>query len=596
MTATDYIDDRGFSGQATYFADLDKCQPASALSPEPTYRRWRMLKYEAESLSGVMLLAGPEAAAPNLTYPLGVSGWHSVSVGAYGGLIYAKEISIRTKVQVLARLSGEKTFTLLTLPEEWQREEDEGELIREMYWKAADLTGQDIVLGQLSWRAAAGDGMGSLQSADARLAYIKLVPLSEAEVEAIRADQQRSDRRRLFVHNDAGSFFFRCRPTSAEDIRRHVEPYRDSDISRLYWEAGGGDLLKYPSKIGRNSTYDGLMDFPRQGDRLGAEARRLLRNRGIDPFQVALDHAHEIGIELHAAYRVAGFHYPPPLDHFNYGPSFYSYHPELRGVDKDGNPTPRLSYAYPEVRRFVISVLREIAGYDVDGICLLYNRRPPLVDYEPPLVEAFTKKYGQDPRRLDDDDPRWMSYRARVLTQFMREVREAMDSVAEEKGRGRIEVTAVVLSEQENLLNAIDLEAWINEGLVDTIVPYTSQPNLESSAESWADAGAVEYFVSLTNGTTCKLAVNLMPRDMSAEAYRRRAGALYDAGVENLFFWDADTLQSRSNNEGAWNALRRLGHREEIEAWMAAGEPSLATPGMELLRIGDWLISYDTPG
>jgi len=36
----------------------------------------------------------------------------------------------------------------------------------------------------------------------------------------------------------------------------------------------------------------------------------------------------------------------------------------------------------------VVSVLREIAAYGVDGIALLYCRRPPLLDYEPPLVDG----------------------------------------------------------------------------------------------------------------------------------------------------------------------------------------------------------------
>ncbi len=58
----DRIGDGWLSGQPNYRTDLDRCTPADALS-------------------GVMLLAGPETAAPTITYLLGVRGLHAVSIG-----------------------------------------------------------------------------------------------------------------------------------------------------------------------------------------------------------------------------------------------------------------------------------------------------------------------------------------------------------------------------------------------------------------------------------------------------------------------------------------------------------------------------------
>ena len=220
------------------------------------------------------------------------------------------------------------------------------------------------------------------------------------------------------------------------------------------------------------------------------------------------------------------------------------------------------------------------------------------MEYEPPLVEGFKAEHGKDPRELDETDPRWLSYRATVLTQLHREVRDAMDAVAEERGLSRrIAVSAIVMSsEQENLANGMDLKAWVDEGLVDTIIPYTSVPGLSSTAEAWANASDVDYFVSLTKGTACKLAPNIMPRENTAEQFREKAAALYEAGVENLFFWDTDVLQPRLLDVRSWDALCRLGHRDEIEAWMRAGKPGLAAPTTTLRKLGDWDLSYMTPG
>ena len=70
----DYIDDRGFASAPIYITDLDGCQPATAISPEPRHRHWRAMPYETVGLSGTMLLAGPETAAPSVVYPLDQSG------------------------------------------------------------------------------------------------------------------------------------------------------------------------------------------------------------------------------------------------------------------------------------------------------------------------------------------------------------------------------------------------------------------------------------------------------------------------------------------------------------------------------------------
>ena len=599
VKTSEHLADRGFAAEPIYLTDLDSCRPASALSAVPKPGHWRTLRYTTEAHTGTMILAGPETAAPEVTYPLRVSGMHAVSIGVWADHITPGTTrwygEARRFTEVLARLSGDDTQSLLTLPAQgWGFDEQ----IRELFWRVADLTDRELELGQVAWRIAPGDGIGAVQCAGAKIAYMKLVPLSEDEVDAWHADQQRTDTRRIFVHNDAGGPLY-YRPTNAEQIRRHVEHYRDSDMSRLYWEAGGGDSLGYPTKIGRFRTGDEVSkDFERVLQRLGVEGRLILRDKGIDPFQVALEHAHKLGMEFHAGYRVAGFHYPPPHDHFNEGPTFYKSHPELRGVDRDGNATPRISYAYPEARAFVVSLLKEMAGFPIDGICLLYNRRPPLVEYEQPLIEGFTAEYGDDPRQIDEDDPRWLSYRARTLTQFLREVREAMDEAGLAQGRGkRLEVSAVVMASlEENLFHAMDLKAWVDEGLIDTIMPYSSFPDLESMEEAWTDPSDILPFVSITKGTACKLAPNIMPRQLSPEAIRRRAAALYDAGVDNLFLWDADVLQPRSNSAGSWNVFKRLGHREEIDAWREAGEPGLETPVVTITNLGDWDLSYRTPG
>ena len=52
----------------------------------------------------------------------------------------------------------------------------------------------------------------------------------------------------------------------------------------------------------------------------------------------------------------------------------------------------------------------------------------------------------------------------------------------------------------------------------------------------------------------------------------------------------------RTNLRPMWSALKRLGHRDEIRAWVEAGEPALSSGIVPLTRLGDWDTAYETPG
>lgn len=567
---------------AIYRMDFDRCEPASALAREAQPQHWRLLNFESDAGNGVMLVAGQNTAAPEISYPLDLTGWYAISFGlrsAYGD----------TEVQV--KLSDESTFTILTHRVEGAAKDR----IDDVFWKVSKLAGQSIVLRQLCIQTVPenAESIGNACSG-AWIAYIKLVPLPDAEVEQLLAERKAGTTRTLFAHNDAWSDHYRLRPTTAAEIKRMIEPYRDTDFAALFWEGCQGDRCNYFTKIGLMPTDDGSKDPYRVGDRLAAESWRILLKDQIDPFRVAVDYTHDIGLEFHGALRTSGFRFPVPEDTWTAGGA-YDRHPEWRGVDRQGRPTPRLSYAFPEFRRYVISLLQEMATYPIDGVCLLFNRRPPFLEYEAPIVEGFQREFGVDPRQLDERDPRWLAYRGRTMTLFMQEVRAAMNDSARQSNRSQpLSISAIVMSTQaENTFYGLDLEAWIREKTVDMIVPYTSVPKLLSTGDSWVNPQEAEYFLRITDGAACKLALNIMPRQLPAETYFTRAHRLYQAGARNLFFWDTNGRHDFSVN---WNALRRLGHQDEIRAWVSSGSPAFHRPGATMTKLGDWDLTYATPG
>lgn len=579
--------DEPVNDEAVYITDLARCQPQSCLSESPKRRAWHVQPYETAELSGNLLSAGEETAAPDVSLGLALSGWHRIFVGVYP--------DHRGLGSIELKLSGDPCYTHLNMGPDWTNSSPHGQSIYELFWKDADLTGREISIRQVCTPTGSSDEPAAVSCQRTKVAYVKLVPMSEGLVREVESDRRRKDTRRLFAHNDAHGYLFLYGTATEAAVRNEIEPYRHTDFSRLYWECGAGDLMFYLGQVGRLPACDGIEDFDRQGDRLHAETWRSFRAQRLDPFVVALEAAREIGLSFHASYRPAGFFYPPPLEQWNPGSLYFS-RPDLRMVGKDGRIAPRISYAFADTRRFVINLLLEVAQHPVDGICILYNRRPPLVDYEPPLVEGFIEAHGEDPRRLADDNPRWLAYRSVALTEFHRELREALDELAREQGRDRIMVSACVLNREENFRNGLDLEGWIAEGLIDTLIPYTDLPELDSMGMAWEDEETVGYFVRLVEGTPCQLALNVMPRHMPPELFRRKAASLYAQGVENLFFWDSAGPSGRAHFGASWDALRRLGHRDEIDAWLRDGEPSLRAASTQLRKLGDYDLTYQTPG
>ena len=588
-TATAHIGDLGLSQPPIYLTNLDRCQPADALSAEARTGQWRAFAYSTAAFTGTLLYAGDHTAAPTVTYPLGVSGWHAISIGQ---MVHDHEL-YEWSGDLLAKLSGERGFTNLHLPPRINPQPGGGVQLTETFFKIADLTDQDVQFKQVAVSAEVGREDGVYDCQPARPAYIKLVPLTDGEVAAMQADRARTDTKRLFAHSDNHGWMGHSRPTTPAEVQGLLEPYRNTDFARIYLESGGGDLLNYFTKIGRDHTLDHHDDFSHTGYRNQSQAWRSFRDQGIDPYDVAIEHVHDMGMEVHAAWRVTGFHYPPPNDHFNSGAGVFGAHPEWRSLDRDGRTTPRLSYSYPGFRAFAISLLREMAEKPVDGVCLLYNRRPPFTEYEPHIVEAFKAASGQDPHQLDEHDPDWLRFRARVMTDFMRELRAGLSEVAAATGRDKpVHVSAIVMKDEaENLHRALDLRAWVAEGLVDTIIPYTSAPDLNSRVPAWEEPEReLAFFLDLVRGTPVTLAPSVLQRSMTPENYQRAAGRIYGAGAERLFFWDCTTAHD------SFKGLRSLGHRENIEAWRQGGEPNLSAPQHTLTTLGDWDFSYDTPG
>ncbi len=262
---------------------------------------------------------------------------------------------------------------------------------------------------------------------------------------AAEPPKPRSGEKLIVINDDGFSAFYSGRYKTAEDLRKQVMSFKDTQVGVFEWCVIAGSRANYPSKV-TELIGTGVTDFGRRGDQLVAETLRRLADEGTDTLEVVAAACHEAGIACFASLRMNGDY----ADNYMQGAigrlansDFWRAHPELRCQGEGGQS--RLSFAHREVREFKLGILREVAARDIDGINLDFLRHPPFFGTELPAES-----------------------RAAVMTGFVRDVRRLLDDEGRKKGR-HLGLSARV-EWNEYLNRGCDIETWLKEGLLDYLV------------------------------------------------------------------------------------------------------------------------------
>jgi len=175
----------------------------------------------------------------------------------------------------------------------------------------------------------------------------------------------------------------------------------------------------------------GCGNIPSRHRRMGVVMRE------IDPLAACAKHAHQHGMKVYAWVTI--------FDSLYYAPKseFFQQHPEYTWVSRDGKKyIPGVPcYAYPEVRRYRLEQIKELVGYDVDGIFLSIRSHSPWrgrrtgggnegargYGFNEPVVKEYIRRFGKDPRqaRRDSvDELRFVQLKGDFLTRFLREAKQ----------------------------------------------------------------------------------------------------------------------------------------------------------------------------
>ncbi|MFT5327895.1 MAG: lysophospholipase L1-like esterase [Planctomycetaceae bacterium] len=552
------------SGKAELITDMTLCTPTDALSKRREHAKWKVFQYETAEFSGKCLSIGRESSAPDLTLKLGKQGWHAV----YIGLSTITDLVRPEKNNVEVRLTSDPAYTRLS--NRLDLASPRRDVLDEVFLGVADLNDNDL-------------HFSTVYEMPARIHYVKIIPLTDAEAAAELADRKQKATRTSVATFDGFTWIHPFRPQNRADLAATFSAYRQSDFKTWWFQVGGADLVHHPTKVG-NLMGGHLDTFPRSVDREYVESVRHLHSKGVDPLRVAVEEAHAQDAEILICLRAAGWKGAPPWEEF-FMSEFYEAHPEWRCIDHDGTPTMHMSYAVEEVQDHLLKVYREVLQRGPDGAGFMFHRGMPMMLWEEPFCRRFIKKVGEDPRELAEDDPRVFQMRAEIVTGFMRKIRAVLDETAKKQGdsdrRLKLAVTTFATL-ADNKRFGLDVETWIEEKLIDQVgiawfAHYTSGIKTKS--------GETAYYSRITEGTDVKIFPFYVGWKMdSAADLLSKVARDYDAGADGIAVWDPNQFEEwQSGNNPYWPLVSRLGHRDQIRDGSLLYKP-VATP---LTRLGE---------
>lgn len=591
----------------TLFCDLGSlCVPQSHISDAREKFKWNRVPYETAHHKGTMLTAFQDARPEDVELHPQLEGYHRIFV--------CLKTSANNVVRI--RLSGEAEWMEVSAANQGGYS---AHALEESFWRVADMTGQRLVIGKHRYGVPA----------DAMLAWLRFEPMCDEEVAAWRADQARADTKRIYATDDLHNRVCMNCPDNAAQWRSVVKNYEDSDVEWLSME----DVFIFDGECTTGNPDN--FAFCRPCDEL--VQRRMKQHYTMETIADMIAFGHEQGLKMCTSMRMGAWGLEFPFDQMYFMNQFKDANPQYRCVDRDGSPIDALSYVFPEVRQYVIDRFIAMAALGGDAVEMMFNRGTPYVLFETPVVERFQKEYGDiDPRTLPLDDVRVNRIHCEIMTEFVRELRAALDAARPQR---RIDLHARILfSLYDTKYVGVDVERWAREGLISTVISYPARVRELLDGDVWQEGAQgvlnigkytdyvrqsqrlpilhrvdfnllepmadsrgvpqgpknqkerVEELMRLEKAYGVRVYIDIMPRFMSTLEYKARALELYENGCEGISLWDT---YCRVPQRATWSMLRRLGHKDELKAF-GSGEGEYYCIH-RLLKVGDKDVSRYIP-
>lgn len=570
------------------------CEPKDEISQNRLNDKWCSYSYTTADFKGEMLISLKNSKAPDVSFNPELSGWYKIFVGLYASAYDTSEIALK--------LSSDKTFEFLGT---YMKRDFARYLTEDVFWRCAKMDEESVVIGKPFSEGYEKDSM---------ISWLRFVPMTDAEIEEYLKEKERTDTKCLYTTNDMHGmlcFYDMEREGAWKSV---VEEYRDSDTEWLAVES----LAHISGEITDCAVEK--FSFKRSYDKSFYTKWRSAYSD--DTLKEIVSYGKEKGLKMCVSLRVSEWGMNLPYDKIHFEQEFVKNNPHLRCIDRDGDVTEYMSFVYPEVQKYIIDSFIKMAQTGCDAVQLLFSRGWPFVLFEKPFTDKFFELYGEDARLLPLDDERIIELKCNIMTDFVRNLRKALD----EAGYKDTELHAKVLfSLYDNKLVGLDLEEWAKEGLINRIVSderrireilpsdimengkinlekYTAYANssvdepilyeydriFEPMADSKgklcgpkSNTERIKEFMELENKYGITVYIEIMPRSMSIERMAEKAREIYDAGCNHIGLWDT---YSRTRRRAEWNMWRSIGHKDELDEILKA-QDSLHTV-VRLIELG----------
>ena len=293
-----------------------------------------------------------------------------------------------------------------------------------------------------------------------------------------------------------------------------------------------------------------------------------LRDEVIHPFlgsseraaDLIVDACHAKGMEVWGSLRINDLHDARAETLEQTNDPLKAQHPEYllgRTGDRDlgtelleSHSWTAFNFERPEVRRYRLEYIKKsAAAHDFDGYELDFTR----------FIWNFP--LGRE-REL-----------ARLMTDFVRQVRSALNTIADKRGRQYTVAAHVMDSAETSLELGQDVEAWLSEGLVDVLVVGMGFMPFTLRLDQWRemdDRYGVPIYPSINTRPLFRLYKERLRRPSAWQQYIRAAAAWWwQSGADGVYlfnlFTHEDDVVGRIDRELVYAPLKEVGVPAELD-------------------------------
>ena len=290
-------------------------------------------------------------------------------------------------------------------------------------------------------------------------------------------------RYRVMWDQNCGQYGFYNPPMTPERVAQaHLGFFAGRPVDAYVGAPGcnAGYNLSWPTEI-ENAEF--IVDRMNRGARIGtvqlwrhAETLRRLWEEGHDPVGLEVAEAHRLGVDHWIRLSMNDWHHwGSDGTVVNLQSSrFYEENPQyLIGEEGAKGWTGRLADVLPWFQDFMHEEVRDLRKDIAVEACTRYNIAGFLFDF---MRCPGYFKFGQEVAGLE------------VMTQFMRDTREALDRVGDAENRTIGFAVRVPNTIDGSRRLGLDIPTWVTDGLVDIVVPscFFGQ-DMEEDVTEWVD-------------------------------------------------------------------------------------------------------------